>query len=106
MANAHVCWGHTKFGQLEDKSLDDLIIEVVEEAIDHAGIQASEVDAIFPGRFNSGMIGATGLSMHVMATRRLGEMQKQGASPGRVFNVGGSGVANYCSILEPLRFVP
>jgi len=49
-------------------------------------------------------VGATGVSMHVMAAQQLsgeaGGMQKQGAELGLVFNMGGSGVANYCSILE------
>lgn len=57
MANTHIVgWGHTKFGRLEDKSLEDLIIEAAEEAIDHAGVQASDIDAIFLGHFNSGMV--------------------------------------------------
>lgn len=49
-------------------------------------------------------VGATGVSMHVMAARQVagqaGEMQRQGAALGCVFNMGGSGVANYVSILE------
>ena len=49
-------------------------------------------------------VGATGVSMHVLAAMQLtetaGEMQKDGAELGCVFNMGGSGVANYCSILE------
>lgn len=52
-------------------------------------------------------VGATGVSMHVMAARQLTNradgMQKQGAELGCVFNMGGSAVANYCSILEPVR---
>jgi len=52
-------------------------------------------------------VGATGVSMHVVAARQLscqaGAFQKQGAALGCVFNMGGSGVANYCSILEPAR---
>ncbi|MBV7408537.1 acetyl-CoA acetyltransferase [Maritimibacter sp. DP1N21-5] len=52
-------------------------------------------------------VGATGVSMHVMAARQLmgeaGDMQRQGAELGCVFNMGGSGVANYCSILEAVR---
>ncbi|MFM0757316.1 acetyl-CoA acetyltransferase [Paraburkholderia strydomiana] len=52
-------------------------------------------------------IGATGVSMHV-----LGAMQLMGCAPGvqlpnprlgGVFNMGGAGVANYVSILEPVR---
>ncbi|WP_413037883.1 thiolase C-terminal domain-containing protein, partial [Pseudorhizobium flavum] len=49
-------------------------------------------------------VGATGVSMHVMAARQLdgdaGEMQVDGARRGLVFNMGGAAVANYCSILE------
>jgi acetyl-CoA C-acetyltransferase len=49
-------------------------------------------------------VGATGVSMHVISAMQLtgqaGAMQKKGAELGCVFNMGGSGVANYCSILE------
>lgn len=31
-------WGHTKFGRLEDKSLEDMIVDVAREAVAHAGI--------------------------------------------------------------------
>jgi acetyl-CoA C-acetyltransferase len=49
-------------------------------------------------------VGATGVSMHVLAARQLTgtaeAMQVPGAELAAVFNMGGSGVANYCSILE------
>ena len=49
-------------------------------------------------------VGATGVSMHVMSAMQLageaGDLQKDNADLGCVFNMGGSGVANYCSILE------
>ncbi|MBI2312612.1 MAG: acetyl-CoA acetyltransferase [Betaproteobacteria bacterium] len=52
-------------------------------------------------------IGATGVSMHVMAamqlTNRAGKFQVPNAALGAVFNMGGAAVANYVSILEPLR---
>jgi acetyl-CoA C-acetyltransferase len=53
-------------------------------------------------------IGATGVSMHVTAARLLtgeaGEMNlARRPELGLVFNMGGSAVANYCSILEPVR---
>ncbi len=52
-------------------------------------------------------IGATGVSMHIMAAMQLrGDadgMQVDGANMAGVFNMGGAGVANYVSILEPLR---
>ena len=49
-------------------------------------------------------VGATGVSMHVLAAQQVtgqaGPLQKPGAELAGVFNMGGSGVANYCSILE------
>ena len=52
-------------------------------------------------------IGATGVSMHVMAARQVrgeaGGIQVPDAKLAGVFNMGGSAVANYASILEPLR---
>ncbi|APT59620.1 acetyl-CoA acetyltransferase (plasmid) [Roseomonas mucosa] len=51
-------------------------------------------------------VGATGVSMHVMAamqlTGRAGDMQLPRADRGAVFNMGGAAVANYVSILERL----
>lgn len=52
-------------------------------------------------------LGATGISMHVMAAMQLmGEaegMQIPGASLAGIFNMGGAAVANYVSILERAR---
>jgi acetyl-CoA C-acetyltransferase len=52
-------------------------------------------------------VGATGVSMHVMAALQLvGEakgMQVEGASLAGLYNMGGAAVANYVSILERLR---
>jgi len=52
-------------------------------------------------------IGATGVSMHVMAAMQLnnsaGAIQLPGAKLAGVFNMGGAAVANFVSILEPLR---
>lgn len=52
-------------------------------------------------------IGATGVSMHVLAAMQLtgaaGEMQVPGARLGGVFNMGGSAVASYVSVLERVR---
>ena len=52
-------------------------------------------------------IGATGVSMHVLGAMQLtgtaGEMQIAGARLVGLFNMGGAAVANYVSILEPLR---
>lgn len=52
-------------------------------------------------------IGATGVSMHVMAAMQVrgeaGDMQVRDARLAGIFNMGGTAVANYVSILEPLR---
>jgi acetyl-CoA C-acetyltransferase len=52
-------------------------------------------------------IGATGVSMHALAAMQLtgtaGDMQVQDARLGGIFNMGGTAVANYVSILERLR---
>jgi len=49
-------WGHTKFGALKDQSLEDLITAAAREALDHAGVGAKDVDGIWLGHFNSGMV--------------------------------------------------
>lgn len=52
-------------------------------------------------------IGATGVSMHVMAAMQLtgmaGDMQVKDATLGGVFNMGGAAVANYVSVLERMK---
>jgi len=52
-------------------------------------------------------VGATGVSMHVMAAMQLageaGALQLPRADIGAVYNMGGSAVANYVSILEAVR---
>lgn len=52
-------------------------------------------------------IGATGVSMHVMASMQLmgdaGGMQIPNAKLAGIFNMGGTAVANYVSLLERLR---
>jgi acetyl-CoA C-acetyltransferase len=52
-------------------------------------------------------IGATGVSMHVLAAMQLtgtaGGIQVKDAKLAGIFNMGGAAVANFVSILEPLR---
>jgi acetyl-CoA C-acetyltransferase len=52
-------------------------------------------------------VGATGVSMHVLASMQLtgqaGDMQIAGARLAGILNMGGAAVANFVSILEPLR---
>ncbi|MCA0928273.1 acetyl-CoA acetyltransferase [Ruegeria profundi] len=51
-----VGWGHTRFGALNDKSFEDLIIDAAREALDHAGLAPGDVDAIWLGHFNNGLV--------------------------------------------------
>ncbi|MGE0116800.1 MAG: acetyl-CoA acetyltransferase [Dongiaceae bacterium] len=52
-------------------------------------------------------IGATGVSMHALASMQLmgeaGDMQVKDAELAGIFNMGGTAVANYVSVLERLR---
>ena len=52
-------------------------------------------------------IGATGVSMHAMTAMQLtgtaGDLQVNGARLGGIFNMGGTAVANYVSILERIK---
>lgn len=49
-----VGWSHSPFGKLPDADVESLIDRVAGEAIGNAGIEPSEIDAIFVGTFNSG----------------------------------------------------
>lgn len=49
-------WGHTKFGKLTDDTLESLIVTVAREALSSSGIDAAEIDEIFLGHFNSGLL--------------------------------------------------
>jgi acetyl-CoA C-acetyltransferase len=52
-------------------------------------------------------IGATGVSMHALVSMQLtgtaGDMQVKNARLGGIFNMGGTAVANYVSILERIK---
>ena len=52
-------------------------------------------------------IGATGVSMHIMGALQVrgeaGDMQVEDAKIAGIYNMGGAAVANFVSILEPLR---
>jgi acetyl-CoA C-acetyltransferase len=49
-------WGHSRFGKLTDETLESLIVQVATEAIGNAGIEAGQIDEIYLGQFNSGMM--------------------------------------------------
>ncbi len=48
--------GHTKFGRLDALSLEDLIVQAAREALEEAEISAGEIDAVYLGHFNSGLV--------------------------------------------------
>ena len=47
-------WGHNKFGRNEMQSTEDMIAEVVSEAISHAQVDPKDIDNIVVGTFNNG----------------------------------------------------
>ena len=61
-----VGWGHSRFGKL-DENLEQLIGAVTREAIADAQVDPREIDAIWLGHFNSGLIGDGFCSSMVLA---------------------------------------
>lgn len=51
-----VASGHTRFGRLDGQNLEALIVAAATEAIDEAAIDPAEIDAVYLGHFNSGMV--------------------------------------------------
>ena len=47
--------GHTQFGRLQE-NLEDLIVAATREAVEDSGIDPKDIDAVFLGHFNSGMV--------------------------------------------------
>ena len=47
-------WGHNKFGRNDTQSTEDMIAEVVSEAISHAHVDPKDIDNIVVGTFNNG----------------------------------------------------
>ena len=47
-------WGHNKFGRNDTQSTEDMIAEVVSEAISHAQVDPKDIDNIVVGTFNNG----------------------------------------------------
>lgn len=57
-----VGWSHTRFGKLEDETLESLIVRVTRDALDHAGVEPRRVDAIFVSHMNGGFVPQTFVS--------------------------------------------
>lgn len=47
-------WGHSQFGKLEGETVESLIVQVVNEALENAGLEAADVDEVLLGHFNAG----------------------------------------------------
>ena len=47
-------WGHNKFGRNDTQTTEDMISEVVSEAISHSQVDPKEIDNIVVGTFNNG----------------------------------------------------
>ena len=56
MTSAIVGWGHTPFGKLDGQSLEDLIRAAAREALSDAGLTGADIDAVWLGNFNAGMV--------------------------------------------------
>ncbi|MEP3276884.1 MAG: acetyl-CoA acetyltransferase [Stappiaceae bacterium] len=54
MSAAIVGWAHSKFGKLENETLESLIGTVARQAIEDAGLEPAEIDEIVLGHFNAG----------------------------------------------------
>lgn len=50
-----VGWAHSKFGKLEADDLEALVVGVARQAIERAGLDPRDIDAVFLGQFNSGL---------------------------------------------------
>jgi acetyl-CoA C-acetyltransferase len=49
-----VGWAHTPFGKLDTETVESLVVRVTQDALQHAGIEARDVDEIVLGHFNAG----------------------------------------------------
>nr|WP_245827901.1 acetyl-CoA acetyltransferase [Sinomonas mesophila] len=48
--------GHSRFGKLGDETLESLIVQVAGQALAHAGLEPRDVDEVYVGQFNAGMM--------------------------------------------------
>jgi acetyl-CoA C-acetyltransferase len=56
LQSAIVGWGHTRFGRLVDHDLESLIVAAATEAVQHAGLEFSDIEAVALGHFGAGMV--------------------------------------------------
>jgi acetyl-CoA C-acetyltransferase len=65
-----VGWSHSRFGKLSESSLEDLITSVSDEAIARAGLEPSDIDAIYVAHYNSGLTPFSFVSSLALQTSR------------------------------------
>lgn len=49
--------GHTRFGRHEGQTLEGLLSEAASDALRDAGMDGTDIDAVYLGHFNNGMVG-------------------------------------------------
>ncbi len=54
MTASIVGWAHTPFGKMDALTIEDMVVQVANEALVDAGISAADVDEIVLGHFNAG----------------------------------------------------
>jgi len=53
MSASIIGWAHSKFGKLEDETVESLIVGVVGDAVRDAGLEFRDIDEIVLGHFNA-----------------------------------------------------
>jgi acetyl-CoA C-acetyltransferase len=51
-----VGWAHSKFGRLDSETIESLIVRVATDAMADAGVEPRDIDAIYIGTMNAGMV--------------------------------------------------
>jgi acetyl-CoA C-acetyltransferase len=67
MGQPHIVgWSHLPFGRLDALELEDLVVQATQGALRHAGIDGSDVDAVFIGHAGMGMVRENFVSSYPM----------------------------------------
>lgn len=91
-------WAHTRFGKLENDTVESLIGRVAEEALESAGLDARDIGAVFVGTFNGGF-SPQGFPS-TLASLRVGDLRHVPAT--RVENACATGSAAIHGALDAL----
>jgi acetyl-CoA C-acetyltransferase len=94
-----VGWAHTPFGRLDGTGLEDLVTRVVVDALTHAELPASDVDALWLGHLNGGFVPESFCSSLMLQAHR--ELRFKPAT--RVENACASGAAAVFAALDAIE---